>query len=211
MKGSLLRKSEWPKIKMGKKVGNTRTTGHRRLISSLLSKVWSYDEPFLVKAKRMLNTPAVLIYRGFVRLRHGSRTVGGVAIILSTSREILLVRNSYEPGWGLPGGFFLRNEKPRVGTEREVKEETSITIDLQHASHHAHFDERRKNITFVYQLTVPRLTPSRPETRSGRAEILAVEWFSLDIELPALKPGTESILRDANIHHVGKFSDLRLE
>lgn len=51
------------------------------------------------------------------------------ALVINSSREILLVRRGVEPGkglWGLPSGFIELEESPKQACLRELEEETGL-------------------------------------------------------------------------------------
>lgn len=158
----------------------------------------------LVFLKRKFSPAVVRIYRGYVRMRHGSRTVGGVCIIIDSSNRILLVKNSYEPGWGLPGGFFHRKEIAHQGVTREVMEETGIAVDLTNSSPTPHIDRRRMNVTFIYSATLSAIPRSTTNDRGiiQRLELVDHRWFSLHQKLPYLKKGTTDLLAAGGFHQL---------
>lgn len=57
------------------------------------------------------------------------RVAAGV-LLLNSSNEILLVKPSYREGWLMPGGLIEENESLAAGCERELLEETGLTIQL---------------------------------------------------------------------------------
>src|SRR5258706_16372600 len=55
--------------------------------------------------------------------------VGVTGIIFNDKNEILLVKHTYRGNsWSLPGGYLKGKEHPREGLEREIKEETNLTV-----------------------------------------------------------------------------------
>lgn len=53
--------------------------------------------------------------------------VMGVAVIVEDGQgRILLVRHSYAPGWGIPGGGVDRGEPPERTVTREMREEVNF-------------------------------------------------------------------------------------
>jgi 8-oxo-dGTP pyrophosphatase MutT (NUDIX family) len=57
-----------------------------------------------------------------------SRTLGVQGIVIRSGTEVLLVRQSYAPGWQFPGGGVERGEHLINALERELLEETGISI-----------------------------------------------------------------------------------
>jgi 8-oxo-dGTP pyrophosphatase MutT (NUDIX family) len=57
-----------------------------------------------------------------------SQTLGVQGIVIRSGTEVLLVRQSYAPGWQFPGGGVERGEHVINTLERELLEETGIAI-----------------------------------------------------------------------------------
>ena len=57
--------------------------------------------------------------------------VGVTGIIFNDKKEILLFKHSYRAhAWSLPGGYLKSGEHPRVGLEREIKEESGLVVSV---------------------------------------------------------------------------------
>lgn len=54
--------------------------------------------------------------------------LGVLGILVDDRRRVLLVRNSYRPGWHLPGGGLNRRERWSDALRREVGEEVGLKI-----------------------------------------------------------------------------------
>lgn len=52
------------------------------------------------------------------------------ALFQNTSGEVLLLETAYKSDWELPGGVVDPGETPRVGAEREIREELGIDVTL---------------------------------------------------------------------------------
>jgi 8-oxo-dGTP pyrophosphatase MutT (NUDIX family) len=54
----------------------------------------------------------------------------GTVCVLTRDDEVLLVRHTYgrRSQWDLPGGGLRRGEDPRLGMEREIREELGVEI-----------------------------------------------------------------------------------
>jgi ADP-ribose pyrophosphatase YjhB (NUDIX family) len=69
------------------------------------------------------------IFRAFMTVRAAwSPTVMGVTGAVFDERGwVLLVRQSYNPGWRLPGGGIERGEPPQDAVRRELAEEVGLS------------------------------------------------------------------------------------
>jgi len=106
--------------------------------------------------------------------------VGATGIIFNDKSEVLLVKHSYRDGnrWSLPGGYIKKGEHPKEGLEREIKEETGLTVSA---------DERLKirtdrktarlDITYIGSFMGGDFVPSN--------EVKEIGFFSFD-KLPIL-------------------------
>lgn len=57
--------------------------------------------------------------------------VGVSAIVVNNKGKILLLKNSYQYYWSLPGGFLQQGESFRETIEREIKEETGLQTNMK--------------------------------------------------------------------------------
>ncbi|MFN0071134.1 MAG: NUDIX hydrolase [Chloroflexota bacterium] len=66
----------------------------------------------------------------YIGLTHPRFHVGVVAYIEDSEQGVLLFHHTYRRHhpWSLPGGYLEKNESPQKGIEREVREESSLTI-----------------------------------------------------------------------------------
>ncbi|QDU84978.1 Putative mutator protein MutT4 [Planctomycetes bacterium Pla163] len=104
------------------------------------------------------------------------------AVVVDPDRRILLVRRAIAPhagSWALPAGYQEIDESPSGAAEREVREETGVTIrtvallDLVFVP-----DDPRKPANVALFLAIP--VAGEP---SGRDDALDADWFALD-DLP---------------------------
>ena len=68
--------------------------------------------------------------RRVVRTIAPAYTVGSICVIERDDGAVLLVRLSYRNSWGLPGGLLKRGETPAQAARREVKEESTLDVEL---------------------------------------------------------------------------------
>jgi ADP-ribose pyrophosphatase YjhB (NUDIX family) len=107
------------------------------------------------------------------------------AFILSNDQKILLVRESADGKWSLPGGWAEVGFTPAEMAIKEVKEETGLEVTAENLL--AVFDKKKHPhppaTTYVYKLVIYCKPVSR-ELRKG-FDILDTAYFSMD-ELPEL-------------------------
>jgi 8-oxo-dGTP diphosphatase len=86
-------------------------------MKSFLAKVWK---------KLHLSKNFQLKIMGLVQDKF---LVGVTGIIFNDKNEVLLLKHTYRGNsWSLPGGYLKGKEHPREGLEREIKEETDLTV-----------------------------------------------------------------------------------
>jgi 8-oxo-dGTP diphosphatase len=125
--------------------------------------------------------------RGQVAVVHATSptySMGALAVVYRDDGRVLLVRQSYRPGWALPGGLGAPHERPEVTAVREVREETGLdvlllgepTVDVDYAN---------RKIDLIY--------PARPAdgidpdvAHPASVEIDECRWFSVH-DLPTLQ------------------------
>ena len=58
--------------------------------------------------------------------------IGVTGVVLDDKNKVLLVKHTYRDGdaWSLPGGYIKKGEHPKEGLEREIKEETGLTVSV---------------------------------------------------------------------------------
>lgn len=71
----------------------------------------------------MINLPPEEYYNSLPR-----KYIGSGALFLNDKDEVLIVKPKYKEGWEIPGGIVEPNESPQEACEREVKEETGLSI-----------------------------------------------------------------------------------
>jgi len=66
-----------------------------------------------------------------MRLFHDEFLIGVVGVIFNDKDEILLFKHTYrKSAWGLPSGYMKGREHPLEGIEREIHEESGLTVSI---------------------------------------------------------------------------------
>lgn len=66
-----------------------------------------------------------------MRLFQDEFLIGVSGVILNQKREILLFKHSYRQiPWSLPGGYLKGKEHPKEGLQREIFEESGLTVKI---------------------------------------------------------------------------------
>jgi ADP-ribose pyrophosphatase YjhB (NUDIX family) len=119
-----------------------------------------------------------------VRRATPSFHVGAICVIERADGALLLIRNSYRPRWGFPGGFLKRSESPDDAARREVREEVGVDVVL---------DENPKVVVEALTRRVDVIFCGHPAEESDTAdpkprspEILEARWFPIQA-LPDLQ------------------------
>lgn len=135
--------------------------------------------------------PAVALVAGYATPKVDVR-----AGIFDADGRVLLVQESSDQRWSLPGGWCDVLESPRAAIEREVIEETGLRVRAVHLA--AVIDREAWPHTPAYDQHIYKLFfVCHPETTLDRAftsaETRAVGWFDVD-DLPELS--TARVLRE---------------
>ncbi len=120
--------------------------------------------------------------RRVVRWLSPSYTVGSICLIERSDDRVLLVRQVYRHGWGLPGGLVEGGEDPAAAARREVLEETGLDVELV-GEPAVVVDPVPQRVDVVYRA---RLVDEAAVPVPSSPEIAVVEWFPRD-ELPDLQ------------------------
>jgi 8-oxo-dGTP pyrophosphatase MutT (NUDIX family) len=76
----------------------------------------------------------------------------GVRVMMIENRKVMLIRQTYMPGWFMPGGGLKRGETLEQAARREAKEETGAELgDLKLLGVYTNFTEWKTdhNIVFI--------------------------------------------------------------
>lgn len=112
----------------------------------------------------------------------------GTQILLWVNDQLLLIKNSYRNGYGLPGGHINLDETAHQAIIRELKEETGITISNHQLKHITtlHFYRGKALCTDdIFQCSLE----SMPKVQIDNREVIEYQFVSLTKinTLPLLK------------------------
>jgi ADP-ribose pyrophosphatase YjhB (NUDIX family) len=130
------------------------------------------------------------IKRLITRLAGATFLVGVLGVVLDEKGRILLFRHTYRPfaPWGLPSGLLKPNESPAAAIEREVREETGLSVEVVEVL------ELRAG-SRPQRLDVWLRCRSRGGSARPSAEVDEARYFELD-SLPPLIAEQERFLRE---------------
>lgn len=115
------------------------------------------------------------------RLRHDTFLVYAAGVVRDEQGRVLLLRHRLWPAyraWGLPGGYVNAGERLEDGVAREIREETSLEVEVDGAPLRVASGFRHRVETY-YEA---RVTGGRLEL--DPAEILEARWCGPS-EIPA--------------------------
>jgi len=130
------------------------------------------------RAAYRLGYPAVRLWWRVRRPGHR-----GALACIRVDGHILLVRQSYRPGWTLPGGGVRPAEPPEAAARREVLEETGLVLPALSPAVvlRGTWDGRRDEV-HVFDASLDRLPPLRLDNR----EVVEARLFAPG-DLPGLR------------------------
>jgi 8-oxo-dGTP pyrophosphatase MutT (NUDIX family) len=115
----------------------------------------------------------------------------GVRVMLIKDGQVLLVRQTYMPGWFMPGGGVKRGETVEQAVRREAYEETGAQLgQLTLLGAYTHFGEYKSDHNLLFQCT--DFTFSGKQDR----EIAEARFFPLDGLPDGLMPGHRQRLEE---------------
>lgn len=118
-------------------------------------------------------------------------TVGAVCVIERSDGAVMLVRLSYRNSWGLPGGLLKRGETPAQAALREVREESTLEVDLV-GDPAVVVDAPAQRVDVIFRARVAD-GHDVGSARAASPEIVEIAWFPRD-DLPDLQVETSSAL-----------------
>ncbi len=123
------------------------------------------------------------------------RLTVGVRAVLLDGRKVLLVRQTYAPGWQFPGGGVEPNETAETAAARETLEETGYATDGRPTLLGFYLNRVAGGARDHVAVYVWRDFRGQHEF-APNLEIAECRWFAMD-ELPAdIEPGTARRLRE---------------
>jgi len=122
-----------------------------------------------------------------VRLITPSFTVGAACIIERGDGSVLLVRQVYRRGWGMPGGLAQRREPVADTARREVFEEVGLAVELV-GEPAVVVDPIPRRVDVIF-LARPADGADPAAAAPSSPEIAEVRWFPRD-ELPDMQHET---------------------
>jgi 8-oxo-dGTP pyrophosphatase MutT (NUDIX family) len=127
--------------------------------------------------QRLLQIFERIVLQPYWRLTR-SQTLGVQGIVIRSGTEVLLVRQSYAPGWQFPGGGVERNEHVINALERELLEETGLAISGAPRLHgiFANFQIFKGDLIVVYIIEHWRPIGER----RAKLEIVEQKFFPID-------------------------------
>lgn len=126
-----------------------------------------------------------------VRTVAPSFTVGAMCVIERRDGAVLLVRQAYRVGWGVPGGLLQRREAAADAARREVGEEVDLVVELV-GEPAVVVDPVPQRVDLVFRARpAPGADPDRVQASSP--EIVEVRWFDRN-DLPELQAETVGAL-----------------
>ncbi|WP_218004954.1 NUDIX domain-containing protein [Actinomadura macra] len=125
------------------------------------------------------------------RLRHHTFLVYAAGIIHDDQGRILLLRHRLWPAyraWGLPGGYVNAGERLEDAVAREIREETSLTVEVEGPPVHLASGLRfRVEVYYEARVTGGRL-------HLDTSEILEARWFPLDALPTEMSPRLRELI-----------------
>lgn len=126
-----------------------------------------------------------------VRRMTPSFYVGAICVVERADGALLLIRHSYKPAWGFPGGFLQRGESPHDAARRETFEEVGVDVVL-HEPPTVVVDATVRRVDVIFTGRAAGDAPDGPPSPRS-AEIVEVRWFPPN-ELPELQEEAVSAL-----------------
>ncbi len=122
--------------------------------------------------------------------------VMGVRVMLIRNGEVLLVRQTYSPGWFMPGGGLKRGETLEAAARRETSEEVGAELhNISLVGAYSNFKEWKSDHNILFLSTDFTLSGQQ-----DRREIAEMRFFPLDALPEGLWPGHRQRLEEYRRH-----------
>jgi 8-oxo-dGTP diphosphatase len=123
------------------------------------------------------------VMRYSFRQLQGWYTAGVVGVVVNSRSEVLLVEHVFHPEWpwGLPGGWLGRGESPQHGLQRELQEETGLSVSILRPLliDNGYYFRTHLDISFLCR--------AENEVQALSSELLDYRWVRPD-DLPEMVP-----------------------
>lgn len=129
--------------------------------------------------------------RAVVRTLSPTYTAGSIVLIERDDGHVLLIRQTYRNGWGLPGGLLAKGEDPEAAAHREVREEVGLTIEMLGGAALV-MDVTPRRLDFVF-LARPAPGHDAEVAAPSSPELAEARWFPRS-ELPSLQHETRTAI-----------------
>lgn len=134
-----------------------------------------------------------IVRRFLLRRLTPSYRVGALCVVERADNALLMVRPSYRRrGWGFPGGFLKRAEKPADAAVREVREELGLEVEVND-NPVVVVDPRYRRVDVIFNGRIKGEESAAGDVRPQSPEVLAAGWF-LPSDLPVLLPEASQAL-----------------
>ncbi len=126
-------------------------------MKTLLAKIW-----------KGLRLPKGLQLR-IMRVFQDQFLIGVTGIIFNDNGDILLFKHTYRShSWSLPGGYMKSGEHPKEALEREIKEESGLTVSVDDSlKTRTDRDSARLDLCYTGTLIGGEFTASHEVTEYG--------------------------------------------
>jgi ADP-ribose pyrophosphatase YjhB (NUDIX family) len=134
----------------------------------------------------------VRIRRRVSRIGQARFAVTVAAMIFDDENRILLLEHVFraDNGWGVPGGFVNKGEKPEDALRRELREEAKIELDDIRILFARQLDVVKQVEIYYRARAIGEPTPSSIEIKSAA-------WFSVDALPPELSRDQRKLIERA--------------